>query len=123
MTEKDLIENVKKAINPTFTNWVLFSNGTYIILADSIETDKKNKAIEIMKEYGPVFAGSPAGDITVTTLNLAPGWSVGGHYYGMYTYVDQKEMKPNPTDLEVGLYGRQKRDKDGKELNLIYLNE
>ena len=124
LTEAEIIEHIKKAINPEFKNWVVFSNGTYIIIEDSTITDSKKKAIEIMKEYGPVYPGSPAGDISITKLSRTDGWVVGGYYYGMYTYVSPREMeKENPGDIDVGLWGRQKRGKDAKELKVIYVNE
>lgn len=34
MTDQELIENIKLAINPKFKDWVLFRNGTYIIFDD-----------------------------------------------------------------------------------------
>jgi hypothetical protein len=37
MKESELLAHVRKAINPKYENWVLFSNGTYIILADTIQ--------------------------------------------------------------------------------------
>lgn len=124
LTDAEIIEHIKKAINPKFKSWVAFSNGTYIILEDSTVVDSEKKAVEIMKEYGPVHAGSPAGDITTIKLTYTEGWVVGGHHYGMYTYVNPAEL-PNdkPTDIEVGLAGRQKRDKDGKDLKVIYINK
>ena len=34
MTDQELIENIKLAINPKFKDWVIFKNGTYIIFDD-----------------------------------------------------------------------------------------
>ena len=76
-----------------------------------------------MKEFGPVHAGGPAGDFSTITLNKTEGWVVSGHGYGMYTYVHPSELdNENPNDLEVGLYGRSKRDLDGQEATIIYLS-
>ncbi|HLK29327.1 MAG TPA: hypothetical protein VKT28_12170 [Puia sp.] len=127
LTEQEIIDHVKKAINPKFKDWVLFGNGTYIILEDTAIKDKKEKALELMKEYEPVSVGSPAGDISITKLTYTEGWVIGGHYYGMYTYVHPKELENkgvnNPTDLDVGLGGRYKRNKDGKELKVIFVHK
>jgi len=124
MTSYRLIECVKKAINPRFKTWVLFSNGTYIIIEDSTITDKRKFAMDQIKEFGPVFAGSPAGDVTITKLNLVDGWSVGGHGYGMYTYVGFTEMgTQNPSEIDIGLFGRKKRDQDSKDTTIIYVSE
>lgn len=126
LTAPELIDHVSKAINPAFKNWVLFSNGTYIILEDSAIVDKPEKATEIMKTCGPVHAGSPAGDFTVIGLRHTDGWAVSGHYNGMYTYVHPTELSDRNTghsfDVEVGLLGRQKREKDGLELKVIFVH-
>ncbi|MHC0447875.1 hypothetical protein ACWA1F_20885 [Flavobacterium sp. 3-218] len=119
-----LIENVKLAINPKFQDWVLFENGTYIVFdnTDSIK-DVRNEAIKIMAEYGPVHIGSPAGDFGVTTLKKSEGWSISGHYYGMYTYVHPSEINSSTfNESEIGLFGRSKRDLDGKNPNIIHIN-
>ena len=126
LTETEIIDHVKKAISPQFKDWVLFSNGTYIIFEDTAIKDKAAKAIDIMKKFGPVHVGTPAGDITVTDLKYTDGWVVGGDFYGMYTYVHPKQLEQrgisDPTNLEVGIVGRHFRDRDGKELKIIYIN-
>ncbi|MCP1301591.1 hypothetical protein NK356_20635 [Chryseobacterium sp. S0630] len=119
-----MIEHVKLAINPKFQDWVLFENGTYIIFDDiSIIEDVKKEALQLMKEFGPVYAGGPAGDFNVIHLNLTEGWLVSGHGYGMYTYVHPSELdSDSPNDLEIGLYGRSKRDSDGQNPEIIHIN-
>jgi len=72
---------------------VLFSNGTYIIIEDLTIKDEAAFAQTIMKEYGPVHVGSPAGDLVATHLNKTEVWVVSGHYSAMYTYVDPEELK------------------------------
>ncbi|MDR3022934.1 hypothetical protein [Chryseobacterium sp.] len=119
-----MIEHVKLAINPKFQDWVLFENGTYIIFDDiSTVKDVKEEAIKLMKEFGPVYAGGPAGDFNIIHLNLTEGWLVSGHGYGMYTYVHPSELdNDSPNDLEIGLYGRSKRDSDGQNPEIIHIN-
>lgn len=119
-----MIEHVKLAINPKFQDWVLFENGTYIIFDDiSTIEDVKEEALQLMKEFGPVSAGGPAGDFSVIHLNLTEGWLVSGHGYGMYTYVHPSELdSESPNDLEIGLYGRSKRDSDGQNPEIIHIN-
>ncbi|WP_228406885.1 hypothetical protein [Chryseobacterium sp. MYb7] len=119
-----MIEHVKLAINPKFQDWVLFENGTYIIFDDiSTIEDVKEEAIKLMKEFEPVSAGGPAGDFSVIHLNLTDGWLVSGHGYGMYTYVHPSELdNESPNDLEIGLYGRSKRDSDGQNPEIIHIN-
>lgn len=124
MSEAELIKNVKLAINPKFQDWVLFKNGTYIIF-DNADTIKsvKDEAIDQMKEFGPVFTGGPAGDFGTIHLNKTEGWIVSGHGYGMCTYVSPSEIEnKNPNDIEIGIFGRNKRDLDGKKPEIIYIN-
>ncbi|MCH2034192.1 MAG: hypothetical protein MK202_11845 [Tenacibaculum sp.] len=119
-----LLENVKLAINPKFKNWVLFQNGTYIIF-DSIKDSKniREEAIRKMKKYGPVSAGGPAGDFNVINLKNPKAWIVSGHCYGMYTYVNPKELdSQTPNDVTVGLFGRSKRNLDGLNPIVIHVN-
>ncbi|WP_238585087.1 hypothetical protein [Chryseobacterium sp. Leaf201] len=125
MTDQELIENIKLAINPKFKDWVLFRNGTYIIFDDITKVKNiEDEAIAMMKEFGPVFAGGPAGDFNTIHLTKTEGWIVAGHGYGMYTYVSPSEMQnTSANDLEVGLFGRSKRDLDGKNPEIIYINK
>ncbi len=121
---KSLLDNVKLAINPKFKDWVLFKNGTYIIFDDITQIENiETEAIRLMKEFGPVHAGGPAGDFNVITLNETEGWVVSGHGYGMYTYVNPSELETNsPDDITIGLYGRSKRNNDGENPKIAYIN-
>jgi hypothetical protein len=124
LTQSETIEGTKKAINPKYQDWVLFQNGTYIIFnnADTIPNIEA-EAIKLMKEYGPVYGGSPAGDFSTTTLYNNAGWTISSHCYGMYTYVSPKEFQSEkPDDLKAGLYGRSKRNKDGENPIVIHIN-
>lgn len=125
MNDKELIENVKLAINPKFQDWVLFKNGTYIIFDDITKVKNINdEAMVMMKEFGPVFAGGPAGDFNTIHLTKTEGWIVSGHGYGMYTYVSPSEIQnESANDMEIGLLGRSKRDLDGKKPEIIYINK
>ena len=126
MTEKELINHINLAIKPNYQDWVVFANGTYIILDDSLKDDPSNNALKIIKEFGPVYRGSPAGDMSITKLDKTHGWSVGCHYNGMYTYVHPDELvragMADCSDLDVGIYARAKRDKDSRDLKIIYVN-
>ncbi|HZI53126.1 MAG TPA: hypothetical protein VFD56_05475 [Chitinophagaceae bacterium] len=126
MSEKELINHITLAINANLKDWVVFANGTYIILDDSLKEDPSNNALKIIKEFGPVYRGSPAGDLSITKLDKTDGWSVGGHYNGLYTYVHPDELvragMVECSDLDVGLYARAKRDKDSRDLKIIYVN-
>lgn len=124
MEINSLIDNVKLAINPKFKDWVLFENGTYIVFDDINKIDNtEREAIRLMKEFGPVHAGGPAGDFNVISLNQKNGWLVSGHGYGIYTYVSPSELEMNsPNDITIGLYGRSKRNSDGENPNIVYIS-
>ena len=119
-----LLDHVRLAINPEFQDWVLFENGTYVIFDDISKIENiENESTRLMKEFGPVAAGGPAGDFNVISLNRTKGWIVSGHGYGMYTYVNPNELDSNyPNDMTIGLYGRSKRNQDGLEPIIIHIN-
>lgn len=124
MQEYNLLDHVRLAINPKFQDWVLFENGTYVIFdkADTIQNIAQ-EAMKMMKEYGPVYGGGPAGDFSVTYLNQTEGWVVSGHGYGMYTYVHPSELEnPSPREVDIGLYGRSKRDLDGQNPKIVHIS-
>lgn len=125
LTKEELIKYVRLSINPYFKDWVLFENGTYIILEDFKDGKFiEEVAIEQMEQFGPVHAGGPAGDFNVIKLEDTEGWVVSGHGYGMYTYVHPMELtNKDPQDYEVGLYGRGKRDLDGHNPKVICINK
>jgi len=50
----------------------------------------------------------------------APGWVVTGHHSDVLTYVAPDEVS-EPTDLTIGLTGRANRDRDGRELQVIHI--
>lgn len=75
-----------------------------------------------MKEFGPVYAGGPAGDFSTYVLPDNKGWLVGGHGYGMFTYVHPKELDEDPQSPLVGLLGRDKRDRVGRKPKIIHIH-
>ena len=104
-------------------SWVLFQNGTCIILTQP-GTDLRAQALSLMKEWGPVHVGSPAGDFATITLTDAPGWVVTGHHPDMLTYVSPAELEEkDPSDLLVGLLGRSKRSQDGEDPQILHVED
>ena len=123
LTKEELIKQVQLAINPKFKNWILFKNGTFVIIEDISEEEIETAGIEKMKEFGPVYVGSEAADFRTITLTNVEGWLVSGHGYGMYTYVHPTELeKENPDSHEIGLFGRSKRNLDGLNPEIICLS-
>ena len=104
-------------------SWVLFQQGTCVILMQP-ELDLTAQAVAIMKQWGPVHVGSPAGDFSTITLAGHPGWVVTGHHPDMLTYVSLNEFEEkNPSDVAVGLLGRSKRNQDGEELQVLHVED
>lgn len=104
-------------------SWVLFKNGTCVILMEP-EADLSAQATALMKEWGPVHAGSSFGDFSVIHLEATPGWVVTSHHNDILTYVAPDELgRLNPDDLVVGLFGRRKRDQDAQGLEIIHVED
>lgn len=102
-------------------SWVLFENGTCVILMKP-EEDLMKQALELMKKHGPVYPGSPAGDFSVINLQDYPGWIVTCDHPDILTYVSPSEVEESDrSDLTVGLFGRDKRARDARELRVIHV--
>lgn len=123
MSEQDLVGTWRRTIRGESKSWVVFAHGTCVVLPDpGPDVDLAAQAIDILREYGPVHAGSPAGDFGTITLDPGPGWVVYGHHNDVLTYVGPDEIS-DTSDLAVGLYGRGKRDQDGRELEVVHVED
>ena len=105
-------------------SWLLFENGTCVVLVDPAE-DLEKQAKDLLAEYGPVHPGSPAADFSVIDLKDFPGWIVTGHHPHILNYVSPDEIKSNasPIDFVAGITGRQHRDADARGLKVVYVND
>lgn len=104
-------------------SWVLFENGTCVILMQP-QGDLAAQAVAVMREWGPVHAGSPAGDFSVIHLSEHPGWVVTCHHPDVLTYVAPDELDGTaPDDVAVGLLGRSKRHQDAEELRVFHVED
>ena len=118
-----LIEIWRSIIVGDKKSWVLFKHGTCIILVDP-EMDLRAQALALMQEWGPVHAGSSAGDFGVVSLRDAPGWVVTSHHNDILTYVGPDEFEGGAAnDVTVGLIGRDKRDRDAREHEIIHAED
>jgi CxxC motif-containing protein (DUF1111 family) len=104
-------------------SWVLFENGTCVILVEPAE-DLVAQSLTLMREWGPVHAGSAAGDFSVIDLPDGLGWVVTGHHDDILSFVDPEEVSgEGVTDLIVGLLGRSKRHEDAEGLVVIHVED
>lgn len=121
--ERESAQIWRNIIRGSEKSWVLFKHETCVIFPKPIES-LENGAIELMKEYGPVHVGSPAGDFTTIKLINDPGWVVAGHQPDILTYVSPAELGTGKaSDVAIGLAGRSKRDLDAKELHVVHVED
>jgi hypothetical protein len=102
-------------------SWVLFEHGTCVVLV-SPEGELAEQATGILGEFGPVHAGSPAGDFGVIDVSDADGWVVTGDHPDVLTYVAPDEPRDG-SEVAVGLCGRSKRHRDGTELRVVHVED
>ncbi|WP_327293093.1 hypothetical protein [Streptomyces sp. NBC_01198] len=102
-------------------SWVLFGQGTCVVLT-APDGELAEQAAELLKKFGPVNAGSSAGDFGVIDLTDVEGWVVTGHHDDVLTYVGPDEPQ-DPSHLAVGLLGRSKRHRDGTELQVVHVED
>lgn len=103
-------------------SWVLFAHGTCVILMDP-QPDLAAQATAILRKWGPVHAGSSAGDFSVIHLSDHPGWVVTSHHNDVLTYVAPDEVGDEPPEVVVGLTGRSKRNQDAEELRVLHVED
>ncbi|MFP3960921.1 hypothetical protein SMC26_01190 [Actinomadura fulvescens] len=117
----EMVDVWRRVIVGDEKSWVMFENGTCVILMEP-EDDLAAQATEILREYGPVEAGSPAADFGTIDLEVDPGWVVYGHHNDVLNYVSPEEVEA-PEDVVIGLLGRSKRDQDGHALTVVHVED
>ena len=119
----ELEERWRDIIQDLETSWVLFRNGTCVILVQP-EGDLVARAIELMKEWGPVQIANPSADFDIFNLASAAGWIVTCHHKDILTYVAPDEItSARPNEILIGLLGRSKRDRDAQELKIVHVED
>ena len=116
-----LVEAWQRILEPSGVSWVLFENGTCVMLKEP-DGELAGQAVEILRQYGPVRAGGPAGDFGTHPLKDGTGWLVTGHHPDVVTYVGSGEPA-DPSNLAVGLHGRSKRHRDGTDLQVVHVED
>ncbi|KAI9375030.1 hypothetical protein BJX61DRAFT_540179 [Aspergillus egyptiacus] len=110
--------------NASVKSWVLFENGTCVILMDPTAGDLAEQATEILKEWGPVHAGTPSGDFNVIDLDdESGGYVVTGHHKDILNYVAADEVGEGAPSMLAGLTGRGNRDLDARDLKVIHVED
>ncbi|MFD7552511.1 hypothetical protein ACFV0R_30145 [Streptomyces sp. NPDC059578] len=119
MTTPTLITTWRTLLADPHKTWALFEHGTCVVLATA-SGDPAGRAAELLAQFGPVSAGSAAGDFGVIAPDTVEGWVVTGHHPDVLTYVAPQEVA-EPTELSIGLYGRTKRALDAVGLRIVHL--
>ncbi|WP_225808266.1 hypothetical protein [Streptomyces spinosus] len=116
-----LIDAWRRLLAGSGKPWVLFEHGTCVVLEEpgGVPADR---ATAILREYGPVSVGGPAGDFRVLELDNGEGWLVTGHHPDVVTFVALEESE-DPSHLAVGILGRSRRDRDGRELHVVHVDD
>lgn len=122
MEGSDLVEAWRAIINGPGKSWALFENGTCVILMEP-EADLAAQATAILREYGPVHAGTSFGDFSTITLEDGGGWVVTCHHNDILTFVGPEEAGPDAADVVVGLLGRCKRGQDAEQLRVLHVED
>lgn len=82
----------------------------------------KEETIKIVNVHGPVGAGSSHGDFSVSILEKHPVGMDSSDHSGIYTFVVRDKVEPGALDFIIGIFGRNNRDLDNKELGIIFVH-
>ena len=122
MDGPELIDAWRETINGPDKSWVLFDNGTCVILMQP-DPDLAGQAICLLKEFGSVHVGSSFGDFSTITLDNGRGWVVTCHHDDILTFVGPDEVGTDAEDIVVGLLGRSKRGQDATDLRVLHVED
>jgi hypothetical protein len=123
MNSAELIEAWRAILAGLNKSWVLFENGTCIVLTEP-GLDLTAHAQAILREFGRLGDGSAVGDFAATVpLGHGRGWLVGGHHSDIVTFVSRDEVAPGSPHAAVGRLGRAKREKDTEQLRVLHVEE
>ncbi|MER6072199.1 hypothetical protein ABT187_25750 [Streptomyces sp. NPDC001817] len=117
-----LIDAWRRLLAGSGKTWVLFEHGTCVVLERPAGQDLAAQATGILREFGPVRVGGPAGDFRVLELHNGEGWLVTGHHPDVVTFVPLDDSA-DPSHLAVGILGRSRRDRDGTELHVVHVED
>jgi len=111
----------RRLINDANKSWVVFENGTCVILMETSD-DLAQQAQALLAKFGDVNAGSASGDFSVLELEDLPGWVVGGHHPDILNYVATDELLGGMApSMQAGLIGRQHRSDDAEHPKVVYI--
>jgi hypothetical protein len=108
-------------------SWVLFKNGTVVVLEDPSEDDLAQQAISVLNRWGRQPSGVPSGDFTVIAADAVSGWVVTSHFvpgFDLLIYVGSEELaEDNPSADAIGCLGCEKREQDTTLLAIVHIED
>ena len=106
------------------SSWVAFAHGTCVVFVEPEGgADLAAEATKLLQEWGPVHAGSSAGDFSVIDLKDDPGFVVTGHHPDVLVYVGADAFEGEPSEVAVGLTGRALRAEDASALKVVHVED
>ncbi|RKW31095.1 MAG: hypothetical protein D8B42_04610 [Kingella sp. (in: b-proteobacteria)] len=117
----DYIAAWRSCIQGENKSWVLFEQGTCVILMQP-ETDLAAQAVALLREFGAVQVGTPSADFNVITLLNDSGWVVTGHHPDILNFVFADEGNDG-NHVPIGLLGRSLRAMDAEYLRVVHIED
>lgn len=113
---KKLIFNTKLSISSTQPNWVLFSNGTYILFPKGTSTDDmRQSSLGFLQRYNNE-------SFTISKSQLVKGW-IASSPKGIYNYVSLAQASSRmATNKELASIGKQNVLKDKANPIIVHIN-
>lgn len=122
MKPKIFIDAWKKILAESPHPWVLFENGTVVILKTT-EGKIEDDAREFLTKYGYAPPGTPEADFGVEKLENPAGYLVTtGGPEEIMTYVDDSELSKKYSEMMIGILGKTKRKHDRRDLHVIWVH-
>ena len=113
------IEVWRRILKPD-QSWVLFENGTCVIW-DGITDNPETYGINLLKAYGFVVPGTPAGDFNQKMMGNPPGMLVTYHHEHIMSFLLEEELD-DPGVLSIpGIIARHRRELDAKSLVIVHI--
>ena len=116
-----LVDTWQRLLSASGSPWVLFEHGT-CVLVHGPQAELAERAVALLREFGPVRTASPAAAFAVIDVRDADGWVVTGHHQDVLTYVSPEEAGAGG-NVAVGMCGRAKRHLDGTELHVVHVED
>ena len=123
LSKELLIRNVKDIADRIYSRWVLFENGTFVMLRNDQQPLAIGFwAVEVLATEGIVTRQNR--DLKFSVKPAFEGWLVTGDYWAIYTYVHESEIKGSHSDLMgIGQFGMAKRHSDSVGPRIIFFQD